>query len=143
MSPSSVAIKDVRDSLNSYPKLSLFSNQNVYFIKGTWEVTFNNIVIEEYEIKIELSEKYPEELPLVFELSNKIPKKADRHINPKGNACLFVDDARWEIWPIGSSFLNFLTIPVSNFFLWQVYFAEYNQAPEWGERGHGEKGIIQ
>lgn len=143
MTISEFALKDIRDSLTLYPKLSLQQTKDNYFIQGTWEVSSNEALIDTFEIKIDIPDKYPEILPSVFELSGKIPKKPDRHIERQGNACLFVQDARWEIWPIGDSFLNFLRIPVHNFFLWQVYFDEYGTPPPWGERGHGEKGIVE
>jgi len=67
------------------------------------------------------------------------------HLNSLDNwsACLFVSDERWEIWPVGAPFLDFLKIPVHNFFLGQAHFAAHGYWPDHRERPHENAGIVQ
>lgn len=145
MSLTKELVKDIDTSLIEYPLLKFFPSASPPYIEGNWEVSFSGVLLETYGIKIVFPKDYPTSIPLVFELTNKIPRKADRHLNsPDWNACLFVADARWEIWPIGASFIDFLKVPVHNFFLWQAYFDEYKEAPaHLGERSHRDEGVVE
>lgn len=136
-------LEDIELSLRSYPDLRLTINANEISIDGSWVVEQDGIVIQTYSILIKISENYPVDVPKVYEVSGKIPKKADRHINPiLGDACLFVEDERWEIWPLNTSFIKFLEGPVHNFFLYQAYFEVMGHYPH-GERKHGIEGKIE
>jgi hypothetical protein len=144
MSISKKDLEDIKLSLRNYPELSFHESPEPY-IEGDWKVSFNGELIQTYQIKITFPKDYPRQIPLVYELSEKIPKHADRHLNgPDWNACLFVADERWEIWPMGSSFQKFLEVPIYNFFLLQAYYEEFGEAPpSLGERKHREEGIIE
>lgn len=134
-------VADIEDSLKSYPLLHFSNDTNGPQIRGTWEVKFGNTLIESYEILIDLIPGYPSNVPLVYEVGGKIPKHMDRHLtSPNWYACLFVQDSRWEAWPLGASFRSFLAIPVHNFFLAQANFDEFGRFPN-GEYGHGNKGV--
>ncbi len=136
-------LEDIELSLKSYPDLRLTNNENEISIDGLWPVEQDGIVIQTYSILIQISKNYPVELPKVYETSGKIPRKIDRHINSSlGDACLFVEDERWEIWPLNTSFKVFLEVPVHNFFLYQAYFELMGHYPH-GERNHGIKGKIE
>lgn len=134
-------ITDIEESLKDYPLLRFTDETNKSQIRGTWEVKFENTLIESYEILIDLVPGYPLNVPQVYELGGKIPKHMDRHLtSPNWYACLFVEDARWEAWPIGASFRDFLSIPIHNFFLAQANFDEYGFFPK-GEYSHSSKGV--
>ncbi len=136
--------EDIQRSLENYPGLQFYPDAEVPYIQGIWEAKFNGVLFETYEVKIDFIHGYPNKLPLVYEISSKIPRLADRHLNPPGwDACLFVADSRWEVWPLGSSFLKFLEIPIHNFFLWQAYYDEFQKPPPSGERSHYDQGVVE
>lgn len=136
-------LEDIELSLKQYPDLHLIVNGNEVKVKGQWFIEQDSNVLQTYEILISISEAYPNCVPVVYETGGKIPKKMDRHINPaSGDACLFVEDERWEIWPTGASFKDFLEIPLRNFFLYQAYFEVMGHFPQ-GERSHGIIGKIE
>lgn len=136
-------LEDIEQSLKQYPDLSLVINEKEIRIEGKWLIEQDGIVLQTYDIQISIPEAYPICVPIVYETGGKIPKKMDRHINPlTGDACLFVEDERWEIWPIGASFKVFLDVPIRNFFLYQAYFEVMGHFPQ-GERSHGIAGKIE
>jgi hypothetical protein len=136
-------LEDIEQSLKKYTDLHLVVTQNEIKIEGQWLIEQDGIIIQTYDVQISIPEGYPTCVPIVYETGGKIPKKMDRHINPAtGDACLFVEDERWEIWPIGSSFINFLKIPLHNFFLYQAYYEVMGHFPL-GERSHGVIGKIE
>lgn len=134
---------DLQQSVDNYsPHVTLHKLGNSYLITGNWLVEHNGEVAETYRFKVEIPADYPDSLPLVYETSKKIPRIADRHINSGGDACLFAPCARWENWPIGSSFQTFLNGPVRNFFLSQAVFDLTGKWP-FGQLAHGNDGIIE
>jgi hypothetical protein len=136
-------ILDIKESLKEYKGFKFSSFTSKPTVIGQWEVKFEGVVYETYDIKITF-DGYPEHLPKVYETSNKIPHEEDMHFNPPDwHACLFVSHQRWEVFPKGSSFLTFLKVPVHNFFLGQSFFSMYGHWPEGRERGHGNKGIVE
>lgn len=137
-------LEDIKNSLSVvHQDLSLRKRGHKYSIVGTWQVRYENESIDEYEIKIIFQDEYPVSLPLVYEIGSRIPRNPDRHLNPpRWEACLFLEIARWEVWPVGASFLDFLQKPVHNFFLSQSYFERKGRWPL-GQYGHGEVGVLE
>ncbi|GEM_PF-1103677 len=136
-------LEDIEKSLKQYSGLNLIVEGNEVSLKGQWSLEQDGIVLQTYDILISIPEDYPVCVPIVYETGGKIPRKMDRHINPSsGDACLFVEDERWEIWPIGASFKEFLDVPLRNFFIYQAYFEVMGHFPQ-GERSHGIIGKIE
>ncbi|KUO40384.1 MAG: hypothetical protein AVW05_03720 [Hadesarchaea archaeon DG-33] len=127
---------------------SVFSNLHFYpakdrvFIRGSFPVIHEGKILDRYSIEIELPRNYPESLPIVREVGGRIPQTADRHINPTGEACLFLPDERWKVCHPGSSLLDFLNGPVRNFFVGQS-LVELGQPWPFGEWSHASVGIIE
>ena len=95
--------------------------------------------ISQFEIKIVVSERYPIREPKVFEVAGRIPRCADRHINPDGDCCVTVW-GHWLACTEDHSFTAFLNGPVHEFFLGQYWFEKTGKWP-FGERPHGAKGL--
>ncbi len=119
---------------------------------GDWHVYMDKEYATSYTIKIDLPDDYPISMPVVYETGNRIKKSVDTHFirsEIRGNysaipiysACLFAPPERWERWPPGSNFNDFLKGPVNDFFLSQAY---YELTGKWlfGERPHGIEGIF-
>jgi hypothetical protein len=125
-----------------YPKLaSRVSSTGAVTVAGEFDVMADGKHIDCFSIQIQLPAEYPISVPLVFETAGRIPRIPDRHVNPDGSACLFVPDARWKHWPVGSDLLQFVSGPVHYHFLAQAYF-ELEGKWLFGERPHGDDGVL-
>jgi len=137
---------------DEFPDLSMKKQGDRVVVSGTWHFYASTEYVTSYDIRVELPDDYPISMPAVYETGNRIKKSVDTHFfpseirgvypvisNPK--ACLFAPPDRWEKWPLGASFNDFLKGPVNDFFLSQAY---YELTGEWlfGERPHGIQGII-
>lgn len=126
---------------NHYPSLYLVQRGSHSVIRGVYPVQLDGKVIDTFLVEIALPRHFPEEAPTVREMSGRILRVADRHVYTDGTLCLFLPEEKWKYWPEGSSILDFLTGPVNDFFLSQLYFEQHGTWP-FGERRHGVLGII-
>jgi hypothetical protein len=126
------------------PKLRAKADGASIVVSGTYLLTESGPAhpagpISEFDIKIILPRSYPCREPQVFETTGRIPRCADRHINPGGDCCVTV----WEHWLATAddfSFAGFLNGPVYEYFLSQYRFEQTGKWP-FGERAHGAKGL--
>jgi hypothetical protein len=138
--------EDFKQLLNKeFPHLSINIENNTVFIRGHL-ILYNperTKIIKHYSVEIEIPKDYPKSIPLMRETAGILPKTPNRHFNPDNRcACLFLPDERYRCYPEGSSIIDFIKGPVTNFFFSQICFDLTNEWP-WGERGHGTKGIIE
>lgn len=97
--------------------------------------------ISEFDVKIVIDDRYPKQEPRVFEVGERIPRCADRHINPDGACCVTI----WEDWLLradDTSFAAFMNGPLREFFLGQYWFERTGKWP-FGERPHYEDGLVE
>ena len=137
-------IQLVAEINTSFPYLTVVEHENTITIEGFLKLfDQDNREIDKYAISVQLSNDYPESIPLVFETGNRIPKNADRHFNSEtGIACLFLPEERYKFYRKGASISDFITGPVSSFFLGQTYYDLTHNWPA-GQRSHGNAGIIE
>ncbi|MDM8556948.1 hypothetical protein QUF75_19655 [Desulfococcaceae bacterium HSG7] len=137
-------LSEIMEQLSAfYPELSVHEDNGKIYVIGRWNVYAESEYIDNYSLRIELPGDYPQSVPKIWETSYKLKKNQDTHFNPPDNhACLFAPPERWEKWPIGASFIEFLDGPVTEFFFSQAY---YQLTGEWifGQRSHGDDGIIE
>ncbi len=128
-----------------YPTLRRATVGGVHAVVGMFPVEYQGQVLDQFQVMILLPPRYPEGIPNVFEVGGRIPHDVDRHVIPStGEACLFVSEDRWYAWPKGSSFAQFLDVPVYNYFLSQVHFEVTGKWPEgWEPRSHGDAGVFE
>lgn len=126
-----------------YPNLHIYVENETVFIRGSFPITFENEILDRYQVEIEFPIDYPDSVPIVHEIGGRIPRTANSHmISVTGQCCLFLPDERWKAYPKGSSFLDFLNGPVRNFFLGQT-MVRLGQPWPFGEHAHGIKGILE
>lgn len=126
-----------------HPLLRVLEEQGSVIVIGTIEVRADSAVIDHFRIKVVLPGNYPDDLPTVFEIGGRLKKIADRHFNTRDeSACLFLTDERWKHWPKGAPLSDFLSGPVNQFFLSQIWF-DLHGTWIFGERAHAEEGIRQ
>jgi hypothetical protein len=124
-----------------YPNLHFYPQNDRVVVRGSLPIIDAGKELDRYSVEIVLLADYPNAIPLVWETGNKIPRHADRHVNKEsGEACLFIPDEQWKIYPPGTTFLEFLNGSVRNFFLGQSIFLRTGEWP-FGQRPHGSAGI--
>jgi len=138
-------LEDLRRDLRStYPTLHAFRDTvghveiaGAFVVRGT-----SGEELDRYSISIVLLPDFPDRLPIVRETGGRIPWHEDRHVERDGRACVMIEEDRWRCFPAGSSVIDFIRVPVANFFLSQSYFEEHGEWPL-GEWEHGLDGIFQ
>lgn len=102
-------------------------------------------VLDEFAVRIELLWDYPRSLPVVWETRGRIPATAERHMEAGGKACVLLPDARWEEFPEGAAFIEFLEGPLHNFFLGQIVVDAGGEWPfgEWEHAGDGVRAYYR
>lgn len=129
------------------PKLHATENGADIHVRGAYLVCENGAVanpvgpISEFDIEIIVPNRYPRCEPKVFEVGGRIRREPDRHINADGDCCVTI----WEHWLLTApdhSFTAYLNGPVNEFFLGQYWFERTGTWP-FGERPHGQKGLVE
>jgi hypothetical protein len=138
-------LDQIRADLRShYPNLHTFINHDGFAqIAGAFPIhDAQGKELDRYSISILLPHSYPKDLPIVYEVGGRIPYNSDFHINPDGSACVLIPEDRWRCFPEHAPFLQYLDVPLYNFFLSQTYYAEYGQWP-FGQWSHGSQGVSE
>lgn len=136
-------IKTNLDILNSLAHFKNYEYQIIddFAVSGNWKLfSKEGILLGEYKIKIQFTDKYPKVLPEVFELESKFVG-SKRHVYLEGNCCLFVQDEIWEFWSEETSFTVFLH-KLQQYLFCQLHFDLFGYWPEDYERKHDQRGII-
>jgi hypothetical protein len=119
----------------------IVTDEGRVLLRGSFAVRDATAVLDRYQIEIRFPEDYPDSLPVLEEIGDRIPKTADRHTNVDGAACLLVPE-EWFVISPDRSFAAFLGGPVKNFFLGQI-LVQGGQPWPFGERPHGYEGILE
>lgn len=128
---------------DSYPTLHFAEREGKVFIRGGFPVGDGTENLDWYQIEIEFKEDYPQSLPVVRETALRIPKIADRHVNPlDGSLCVGVPDSFYIDGTAKAPFIAFLEGPVRTFLLGNS-MVEQGLGWPFGEWGHGWKGILE
>lgn len=137
---------------NKFPKLELIQ-------PGTWKGVLDVNAIygghqiqDSFEIRIKVSNKYPEEIPTVEEIGGRtkligdkfnLKDRRDLHYNVfNGFACLCVKQEEKIKFPTGSNLVTFIDNLVIPYFYGLSYFDQNGKWP-WGERSHGGLGLLE
>lgn len=127
------------------PKLRAVPRDESVRISGKYVLTESgaasnpNGPLAEFDLEIDVPNRYPRAEPKVFEVGGRISRHPERHINADGDCCITV----WEHWLANTedrSFAAFLKGPVHQFFLGQYWYEKTGKWP-FGEHAHGEKGL--
>lgn len=137
-------VAEIEQDLGSHPQLHLvLAGPGQAHVRGTFPVrSTEGEELDHYQVRIELPDDYPDALPIVFEVGERIPRIADRHINPDGSACVMLPDDRWRCFPPGARFRLFLDGPLHQFFLAQS-LVELGESWPFGQWSHGPKGRLE
>lgn len=136
--------QDLKQVIAKYPDLRVhYINNWPYKISGRIEI-FDTKKVKwgEFLIMIPVPPDYPNQLPEVYEISEIIPRIADRHMYPKGQACLTARPNEILVGQRGIRMIEFLDEYVIPFFANQIYFQSENKWAN-GEYSHGSYSIVE
>ncbi len=133
------------DELKSnYPKLELEKNQSfsiVGFLEFAACIDGSDEIIEDgFEIQINIPHTYPESIPTVKEIGNRIPDKFHQFMN--GHLCLGAPLGIKKIFLQNSTLLHFVNKSLIPYLYSYSYFEKFGEMP-FGELSHGSEGILQ
>ncbi len=133
--------EEIKEVLQAFPLLKKINNNS---LKGLIHLkrSYNDIPIYiNYEIEIFIPNNYPDRLPIVKEIGNKINSEYS-HISNSRELCLATDgDIKISLYPDYKLF-DFVNIYVISYLYTHSYFIKYKVFP-FGERSHGVEGILE
>jgi len=131
------------------PELSVSRTDSSIILEGRFlvygsdgPIDSSNGVFDSYEIRAEVTELFPAQVPVVFEIGGRIPKIVDRHIFPKDGDCCLGVWIEWLMKAPNHRFATFLNGPMHDYFVSQTYYETHGVWP-FGERSHGKLGILE
>lgn len=138
--------KDLKSFIDTYYKFELLNTkiQNIVILKGVIDIVDENDGHwESYKIKIVFNEnEYPNVIPSVIELSNKINRNWDFHISKKGECCLDIPHTLLRYKRRGIELTNFYKDVIYPFFANHQYLLKEGNYAN-GEYLHEDKGVVQ
>lgn len=132
----------VQEVLLRFPELKLSKDKNNTFILGKLHINCeykDEHIIDEYEVTIIISSKYPKELPKIREIARRIPLKYG-HVYNDGELCLAADEEIRLFFSEGISLNSWIDNYVLPYLFGYSYYEKYGVMP-FGERSHGKAGI--
>jgi len=144
--------EEIAEVKKEFPNLNLTK-------PGVWKgaLAFDHIyreyrIADEYEVKIEVPEDFPDTIPIVSEIGGRTEEIAkerklddirDLHKNTHdGTICLCVKQVEHEKVPPGSTLVDFINVLVIPYLYGLSYFNEQGKWP-WKDYGHGFKGLLE
>ncbi len=126
----------------SYPALLVYVKESIVFIRGPIDLTKDGKLLDSFTLEIELPKKYPTGVPIVRDITGRLPRIPDRHVYVDGSLCLCVPDEYWRFYTDKSTIIDFIRTLVEPFLMAQIYYEKTGKMP-FGERAHGWRGIVQ
>lgn len=133
--------------LQKYPEMALKpSRQNGFIISGTFvfyaTTSSGPEIRDKFDLKINVPEKFPEEIPTVEEIGGKIPRDGQHHVNPDGTLCLGSPLRLIEKISIHSTLSGFTDECLIPFLYAVSHKLQFGGKFFFGELAHGNEGII-
>jgi hypothetical protein len=132
---------DIAATIELHPGLFSVKVKECRGLKGVIVIRDENQIYQgEYEVVILIDNKYPNCFPDLVELSDKIPRIADRHISKEGFACVEIDPKKFLIAQKGILIYDFIKDYCYKYLCGQLYYDKEGKWPgkEWR---HQEDGI--
>ncbi|MFI5165151.1 MAG: SEC-C domain-containing protein [Thermoanaerobaculales bacterium] len=126
----------------AYPNLHAFPGDDSLTVRGGFPVVVDGTTVDRFQIAVTVPGDYPRALPIMRETGGRIPRVPDRHMEPDGRACLFVEEEARTYFPPGSPLLRFFQGPINTFLVAQLHFENFGTWP-FGQRSHGAAGIAE
>lgn len=131
--------REIQDMLNAYPGLTYQRESEEDRFQGVIEIYHNetnsNVILTgKFGVKVVIGDKYPEKIPIVYDVSDSI--KSDYiHRYPDGELCL-ESSIRLQLFCRKHSPKEFIDFFLINYLCSYLYYERYLMYPN-GERPHG------
>lgn len=136
--------KDLEEIKFFFPKLKFYQQKKRRFLKGDLDICDQEgNYLKTFEIAIDIPENYPYGVPLLFELSENIPRIEDRHINNNGLCCVDIDHELLLLARRGLRLFDFIRDKVYPYFANQLFYEFNDSKYANGEYEHRFQGVIQ
>ena len=127
--------------------LSVDKSEQGIIMSGTYYLNchYNDVpLFDEYEIKILIPWEFPLSLPSVWETGNKIPREtAFGHFLDDGRLCLGASCDLISCVTQEPTISHYICTLLDSYLYSSSYFIKYGMTPDFGERSHGLKGLIE
>ena len=138
---------DIIEFLALRPKLRLTNfTYNKIAIEGDFDIDTEingfETIKDTYKLRITLTDNFPREIPIVYELEGKIPKNEDFHVNSDGSLCIGSRIRLKFILHQSPSLENFAK-RILEPHLYSISYRQQNGCFPVGELKHGVAGLIQ
>lgn len=133
--------KEINLFLANYPNFTIIEKSHEKMcIQGNWMATASNCELGYFELLLELNYlRYPKWFPIVFEISNKIPKELDRHIKTDESICFGNHFDEMKECNKGLTLLKFFERIVNPHLVRECERERLGFYPN-GERSHNQEG---
>lgn len=136
-------IEESEMAINNFPELQLcIREDSMPYLFGKIDLYDNGgNLYDNYSIRIECTNDYPQTFPWVYETSNRLPHNIDWHIYPDGHFCICT--------PLEEHIACAKALTLTNFIEKQVVPYLHNQRFRekegyfMNERSHGTKGVLE
>jgi hypothetical protein len=129
--------------VEKYPTLHAHKIGGAVVVKGTLGVSHEEVEVDRYSLELKLPDDYPNNLPMVWEMAERIPREMDRHVYPDSGAlCLGVIEELWLAMNGNFALDRVLDIPVRNFLIGNSLVEQGQDWPS-GDRSHGTPGVVE
>lgn len=129
--------------IERYPSFTIVEREDEKFLRGELQIIDrNNKQWESYQLAIKHHPYFPYRFPRVFEISNKIPKIADWHINIDHSCCIDVSPSELIKCKNGLFLVDFIEKELIPYFFNQTHRRVKGYYVR-GEYSHGLSGIYE
>jgi len=143
-----MTLKYISDFIQHYPMFRLKpALEKALTIEGTYE---DILSYEQYgevpincKLSIQIPEDFPTSLPMVFEISNRIEKTPDNHVNYDGSLCLGAPIRLKMVMKKNASLTHFFEKCILPYLYAVILKINTDKPFVFGELAHGNAGLIE
>lgn len=134
----------IDEVIHRYPRFRVSKCGDVTLLEGIFELNAEVLGVplcDTFDVRIEIPQEYPDELPKLYEPSSKIPNSFE-HMYVDGSCCLGVNGELYMRFIQEPTLLHYVRDMVTDFFAsvkWHIRFGSY----PFGQRSHEAKGIFE
>lgn len=143
MQRSPIAKDDLLEIERTFPKLAVGTYKGSPAIVGTIDVSdLAGNFLEDFEVAILIPRAYPFGVPALWEISEKLPREAEDHVNSEGLCCVDMDTDLIVLSRRGIRIAEFIREKVYPFLMGVLYKQAKGEYAA-GEYLHGTEGRLQ
>lgn len=132
----------IAETCKRYPGLSYTEEDSGYLLSGilVLNAEYQDVPLyDEYRLDIHIPKEFPDAIPLVIDVEEKVPKNME-HFYGNGGLCLGANCEILDFITKDQSIIGFIDAFVMSYLYTASFFQRYHQFP-YGERSHGVQGI--